>query len=61
MLTLIGLTAGISAQEDCDIACPRIYWPVCATDGVIYESFASSCYLRQYNCQNPQGRKLSKN
>nr|2N17_A Chain A, Lysozyme-Protease Inhibitor Protein [Coptotermes formosanus] len=39
--------------EDCQLFCPMIYAPICATDGVSQRTFSNPCDLKVYNCWNP--------
>jgi hypothetical protein len=50
---------GLATAEECPAGCPRIYDPVCASDGVEYRTFSNACVLNAYNCENPKHSKLS--
>jgi hypothetical protein len=50
---------GLAAAEECPMGCPKIYAPVCASDGVEYRTFPNACFLNLYNCENPKHSKLS--
>ncbi|KAH8383698.1 hypothetical protein KR009_010070 [Drosophila setifemur] len=56
-LSCLLLVAGVSAntvstnETDCPQFCAAIYKPVCATDGLNFKEFASTCNLQSHNCR----------
>jgi hypothetical protein len=56
---VIMVSIPLTAAEECNPICNRIYIPTCATDGVINRTFGNPCELDYYNCENPEKRKLS--
>ncbi|KAH9502373.1 hypothetical protein Btru_075516 [Bulinus truncatus] len=42
----------VNAQAECDLICPRIYAPVCASNG---QTYASECVMNGISCTNNLG------
>lgn len=43
------------SEENCVVACPYIYEPVCAYNGEEYKLFGNECFMRSANECDRQG------
>lgn len=41
--------------NNCDIACPYFYFPVCGTDGQNYKVFSNDCFMGRQSCLERRG------
>lgn len=58
VLVFIGLTAGASILEQCNLICTKEYIPVCCTDGVKYTQYPNICVAeKRFKCLHPRKRK----
>lgn len=42
-------------SDNCDLACPFIYFPVCGTDGQTYKVFSNDCSMGRQSCLDGKG------
>ncbi|PSN33326.1 Enhancer of split M1 protein [Blattella germanica] len=55
LLFIVGflMTLATASDTQCPLGCPKIYSPVCGSDGTTERTFSNSCMLRAYNCEHP--------
>lgn len=55
-LTVALAKPSVKSQVPCNVFCPRIYWPVCGSNGVVEKTFSNKCLLDADACENNQSK-----